>query len=228
MPNQRLFFTDPEAADDALTFASRASRLADDEVRLHAQGGVLSMTAAPLAPRGLMDATPTVLGLRALAVDPELVCDFVVTASALAPASDDPRAVVLPPTSLLPAWAGVSAPRGGWTAHGTLAASTLAALAHRGIAAVAEAVPVDAGEDIVRTVRAHIWGEHSDELGGLPLGAAFAALALGFIGGDEQARVFVAGQWTRVSMARGHVLVRGPVRSGMTEVRTTGSGKPRG
>lgn len=227
MPNQRLFFRDAETASDALTFASRASRLADDEVRLSARGGVLSMTAAPLAPQGLMDATPTVLAMRVLAVDPELVCDFVVTASLLSVASDDARALVLPETALSPAWAGISAPQGGWVAHGILASSTLAALGHRGIAAVASAVPADAGEDIVRTVRAHVWGEHSDELGGLPLGAAFAALALGFIGGDEQARVFVAGQWTRVSMARGHVLVRGPVRSGMTEVRATGSDSPR-
>ena len=224
MPNQRLFFPDPDAAADALTFASRAARLGDDEVRLRAQGGVLSMTAAPLAPRGLMDATPTVLGLRALAVDPELVCDFVVTASALVIAADDARAIVLPTTSLLPAWAGVSAPRGGWTAQGTISASMLAAHAHLGIAAVAEAVPADAGEELVRTVRAHVWGEYTEALGGLPVGAAFAALTLGFIGGDEQARVFVAGQWTRVSLARGHVLVRGPVRSGMTEVRTTGTG----
>lgn len=222
MSNQRLLFHDAETASDALTFASRASRLADDEVRLQARNGVLSMTAAPLAPKGLMDATPTVLALRALAIDPELVCDFVVAASTLAVASNDSRALVLPETALSPAWAGISAPRGGWAEHGTIAAATLAALGHRGIAAVAAAVPVDAGEDIVRTVRAHVWGEHSDELGGLPLGAAFAALALGFLGGDEDASVFVAGPWTRISMQRGHILVRGPVRSGLTEVRTTG------
>ena len=222
MSTQRLIFPDAEAAGDALVFAARAARLGDDEVRLRAEAGVLLMTAAPLAPRGLLDATPTVIAMRALAVDPELVCDFVVTASTLALAPDDQHALLLPATALSPAWAGISPPRAGWSADGTIAASMLAALAQRGIAAVAEAVPSDAGEDIVRTVRAHVWGEQMDELHGLPLGAAFAALALGFIGGDEQARVFRAGGWTRVSLARGHVLVRGPVRSGLTAVRTTG------
>lgn len=224
MPAQRLLFTDPDTALDASTFASRASRLAEDAVRLQANAGVLSMTAAPLSPKGLMDATPTVLAMRTVSVDPELVCDLVVTASALSSAPDDPRALLLPETGLSPAWAGISAPRSGWEARGVVPASTLAALGHRGIAAVAESVPTDAGEDIVRGVRAHVWGEHSDELAGLPLGVAFAALALGFIGGDEEARVFGAGAWTRVSLHRGHVLVRGPVRMGLTEVRSTGSG----
>ena len=222
MSSQRLSFPDAEAASDALVFAARAARLGDDEVRLRAEGGVLAMTAAVLAPRGLMDATPTVLGMRALAIDPELVCDFVVTASALAPTPDDPRAMLLPATALSPAWAGIAPPRGGWSADGTIPASTLAALGQRGIAAVAETVPPDAGEEIVRTVRAQVWGEHVEALAGLPRGTAFAAVALGFIGGDEQARVFRAGQWTRLSLARGHVLVRGPVRSGLTAVRTTG------
>ena len=222
MPAQRLLFPDPDTARDALTFASRASRLAEDAVRLQAAGGVLSMTAAPLAPKGLMDATPTVLAMRALAVDPELVCDLVVMASALSVAPDDASALLLPETGLSPAWAGVSAPRSGWEARGVVAASTLAALGHRGIAAVAESVPTDSGEDIVRGVRAHVWGEHSEELAGLPLGVAFAALALGFVGGDEEARVYGSGAWTRVSLHRGHVLVRGPVRIGLTEVRGTG------
>ena len=223
MPAQRLLFPDADTARDALTFASRASRLAEDAVRLQANAGVLSMTAAPLAPKGLMDATPTVLAMRALAVDPELVCDLVVTASSLTTTPDDPRALLLPETGLSPAWAGISAPRGGWEERGVIAASTLAALGHRGIAAVAEAVPTNSGEDIVRGVRAHVWGEHSEELAGLPLGVAFAALTLGFIGGDEDARVFTSGAWSRVSLHRGHVLVRGPVRSGLTDVRMTGS-----
>lgn len=206
-----------------MTFASRAARLADDAVRLQASGGVLAMTAAPLTPKGLIDATPTVLGMRALSVDPELVCDVVVAAGVLQLAADDARAIVLPDTALSPAWAGISAPRAGWEQRSTLPASVLAALAHRGIAAVADTVPTDAGEDVVRAVRARVWGEASDELAGLPLGTAFAALALGFIGGDEDAHVFTSGTWTRVSLHRGHVLVRGPVRSGLTAVRQTGS-----
>ena len=52
---------------------------------------------------------------------------------------------------------------------------------------------------------------------------AFAAFALGFIAGEEQALIRRNGPWTRVSLSRGHVLVRGTVRNGLTAVRTTGA-----
>lgn len=221
--SSRLLFPDAEAAADLLTFAARAARLGDGAVRLRAMGGTLVTSCAPLAPRGLMDPTPTVLGLRASAVDPELECDLVVPAESLAPALDDPTAVTLPATAVTAAWAGVSPPRGGWTASGTLSASTLAARAQWGIAAVADGVPTDAGEDAVRAVRAQVWGPPDDALAGLPLGVAFAAFALGFIAGEEDAPVRRAGPWTRVTLARGHVLVRGPLRSGLTPIRRTGT-----
>ncbi|NII71170.1 hypothetical protein [Microbacterium ulmi] len=221
--SQRLLFPDHHAAADALTFASRAARLGDGAVRLRAADGVLAMTSAPFAPRGLLDSTPTVLGLRVLRVDAELVCDLVVEASELVAAPDDGRAVVLPETGLAPPWAGVSPPRGGWSEDGAVAASVLATRAQWGIAAVAEAMPQDPGEDIVRTIRASVWGVPDDALGGLPLGVAFAAFGLGFIAGDEQAQRRTAGAWTRLTLARGHVLVRGPVRTGLTPVRTTGT-----
>ena len=219
----RLLLADPDSAADAVTFAGRAARFTVEGVRLQASGGVLAMTAAPLAPRGLGDATPTVLAMRTLAADPELVCDLVVEASALSVAPDDPRAVALPETALSPAWAGIAPPRSGWEPRPGIEASTLAAKAQGGIARVADTVPNDAGEDVVRTVRAAIWGVPDDELGGLPLGVAFAALSLGFISGGETARVFASGPWTRISLTRGHVLVRGPLVSGLTAVRRTGS-----
>ncbi|WP_278101777.1 hypothetical protein AB0870_09065 [Microbacterium proteolyticum] len=218
----RLLFPDPQAAADLLTFASRAVRLGDGTVRLRADGGVLVTTAAPLAPRGLLDATPTVLGLRVSVIDPELQCDLVVEASALLAAPDDASAVVLPETASAPAWAGVSPPRGGWTEVDALDSAVLAARAQYGIAAVADALPSDPGEDVVRTVRAQVWGQPDEALGGLALGTAFTAYALGFIAGAEQAAVRTSGVWTRLTLARGHVLVRGPVRSGLTPVRATG------
>lgn len=215
-------FVDAPSATDALTFAARAARLTEDAVRLQASGGVLAMTAAPLAPRGLGDATPTVLALRTLSVDPELVCDLVVAASALSADPLDPRGVVLPSTALAPAWAGISPPRGGWVEQAGLDASVLAAKAQAGIAEVARTIPTDPGEDAVRVVRASVWGEHDADLHHLPRGTAFAAAALGFVSGAETARVFASGPWTRVSLQRGHLLVRGPVASGLTAVRSTG------
>ena len=220
--SQRLIFADAPAAADALTFAGRSARVGDGAVRLAAAGGTLTMTAAPFAPRGLFDATPTVLAMRALPVDPELVCDLVVEASELAGADDSAEQLQLPEIALSPSWAGVSPPRGGWSQTGNIAASVLASRAQWGIAAVAESLPQNPGEDAVRAVRAAVWGAPDDALGGLPLGVAFAAFTLGFIVGEEDALVRTSGSWTRVSLRRGHVIVRGPARTGMTAVRETG------
>jgi hypothetical protein len=218
----RLIFPDAAAAADALTFAGRTARVGDGAVRLSASGGTLTMTSAPFAPRGLLDVTPTVLAMRALPVDPELVCDLVIEASALAGADDSAAQLELPETALSPAWAGVSPPRGGWEQTGTVAASVLAARAQWGIATVTEALPLNPGEDAVRAVRATVWGARDDALGDLPLGTAFAAFTLGFIVGEEEAAVRTSGAWTRVSLRRGHVIVRGPARMGMSPVRETG------
>lgn len=220
--SQRLIFPDAPTAADVLTFSARAARLGDGAVRLQATGGTLLVSAAPLAPRTLLESTPTVLGMRAVRVDPELVCDLVVPAEGLT-ASDDPAALQLPDAAVTATWAGVSPPRAGWTDDGAIAAALLAERAQWGIAAVAEAVPKDAGDDAVHAVRAAIWGAADEPLAGLPLGVAFAALALGFIAGEEQAVVRRNGPWTRVSLARGHVLTRGTVRSGLTAVRATGA-----
>lgn len=215
----RLVLADPPSAQDALTFARRAARIGDEGVRLQADGGVLAMTTAALAPRGLLDRTPTVLGMRVVAADPELRCDLVVAELG---ETDDAAALALPETALAPAWAGVSPPRGGWVARGVVSAATLASRAQWGIAAVAERVPTDAGEDVVRAIRGDVWGAPDDALLGLPLGVAFAAFSLGFIGGEEEARVTASGRWTRVTLQRGHILTRGPAATGLTPVRRTG------
>ncbi len=220
--SSRLLFPDPLTAADALTFAQRAARLGDGSVRLRAAGGTLALTSAPLAPQTLLDATPTVLGMRLLRVDPELECDLVVAASSLQVAADDSSSISLPETALSAPWAGVAPPRGGWEAAPGISAATLAARAQWGIAAVAESVPTAAGEDVVRAIRADIWGRGDEELAGLPLGVAFAAFALGFIGGEEAAAVRRSGPWTRLTLVRGHVLTRSTMRSGLTGVRATG------
>ncbi|MBN9202096.1 MAG: hypothetical protein J0H70_12210, partial [Microbacterium chocolatum] len=134
----RLMFPDPLAAVDVLTFSGRAAALGDGNVRLKAANGVLVLSSAPLAPKTLLDTTPTVLGMRAVEVDAELVCDLVVDAADLAADAGDSRAIALPETARTAPWAGISAPTGGWTRVGTLPASVLAARAQWGIAAVAD------------------------------------------------------------------------------------------
>lgn len=219
----QLVFPDPRPAADLLTFAARAARLADPAVRLRASGGTLAVSAAPLSPRGFGDDTPTVLGMRFLRIDPELECDLVVDAGALR-AGDDPMRVALPDSGVSAAWAGISPPRGGWVPGEPVAETVLARAVRRGVDAVATALPASPGEDLVRTVRAAVWGSPDAELGGLVAGVAFAADALGFLGTDldERASVLRTGTWTRVSLSRGHVLVRAGNPTGLTTVRATG------
>ncbi len=224
MPD-RLLFPDAEAAADALTFAGRAGTLGGETaLRLRAQAGTLVMTTAVLWPRTLLEEIPTILAMRALPVDPELECDLSIAAPGLV-GTEDPHALALPETAVTAPWAGISPPRSGWTHVGEVPASILAARSQWGMAAVAHDLPSDPGEDLVRTVRAHVWGEADPDLLDLPRGVAFAGTAMGFVHGEEQAVVRTAPGWTRVSLRRGHVLVRRAVRAGLTPVRATGAGR---
>ncbi|MBP3978339.1 hypothetical protein [Microbacterium sp. BLY] len=216
----QLLLADPDTAKDVLTFTGRAARVSDEGVRLQASGGVLALTTAVLAPSGLFDQTPTILAMRIVRADPELECDLVI--DSLTP-TDDPERLALPETALSPAWAGVAPPRQGWALESTLLASVVAQRAQWGISAVAHGAGPGSGEEAVRSLRAAIWGEPDDDLGGLPRGVAFAADALGFISGEEDVPVTRSGRWTRLAFRRGHVLARGPVASGLTGVRATGS-----
>jgi hypothetical protein len=220
----QLVFPDPRFAADLLTFAGRAARLGDPAVRLRAAGGTLAVSAAPLSPRGFGDDTPTVLGMRFVRIDPELECDLVVDAGALR-AGEDPAHVALPDSGVSAAWAGISPPRSGWMPAAAVSTRDLARTVRRGVEAVASALPAAPGEDVVRTVRAAVWGAPDGSLGGLIAGVAFAADALGFLGesdGDEEASVLRTGTWTRLTLPRGHVLVRTGNPTGLTSVRATG------
>ncbi len=220
--SSRLQFPDADAAADALTFARRATAIdADASVRLVGGSGALVMTAGVLSARSLLEAMPTVIAMRVLPVDPELECDLTVTATGLV-ATPIPTEVGLPDTAVRAAWAGVSPPRAGWTREGAIASAVLASRAQWGMAAVAHELPTDPGEDVVRAVRSRIWGEPDPELRDLARGVAFAAVSMGFVHGEEDAPVLAAPGWTRVTLRRGHVLVRQPVRQGLTAVRTTG------
>jgi hypothetical protein len=90
---------------------------------------------------------------------------------------------------------------------GSIADADLRAAAEAGISEVAGIVPDKPGALIVNNARAAVWGRELPGGGGLPAGAAFAALTLGFLGGDEQ-KLYRAGRWFRLSGSRGHVLAR--------------------
>jgi len=111
-------------------------------------------------------------------------------------------------------WAAITPPQGGWQAHGRVDAGVLERAAREGIAEVAAAVPTASGESIVRRVRAEVWGRPIAGAEFLPAGAAFAALGFGFLGAGEaggpvpQIDSFETPSWTRLSSARGHILIK--------------------
>jgi hypothetical protein len=105
-------------------------------------------------------------------------------------------------------WAGITPPRGGWTAQGSTQPGILEDAARAGISEVASTIPTGTGEQIVQRVRSEVWGRPIDALDFVPAGAAFAAVSLGFLSADEPVRLFETGPWTRLSTERGHILVR--------------------
>jgi hypothetical protein len=116
----------------------------------------------------------------------------------------------VPPSSIHVAWAAVTPPRGPWIPSGEVAAAVLANAAAAGMAEVAALVPDQPGAAMVSGARAAVWGRDVEGVPGLPAGAAFAAEALGFLGGGEAVSVFASGTWLRLTSVRGHVLCRTP------------------
>ena len=112
----------------------------------------------------------------------------------------------LPPTTLAPAWAAQSPPRGGWEPMGGIPAAELAEVAQAGIAEVATGAPEGSGAAAVEALRAQVWGRRMESCG-VPAGAALDVHALGFAR-PEPATVHRSGPWWRVSTPIGHVVLR--------------------
>lgn len=208
---QPLQFPDPRDLADLRTFATRARAIDDGAIRLQASGPVLAAYVCVLRPRLLGESTPTILGLRTMALAHPADTDVTVPISAvldrLARAGENDVELPLPPVTVTESWAGVGAPRSGWEPAGTLQDAALRRAAEAGITEIAAIIPDKPGALIVNNARATVWGRELPGGGGLPLGAAFAALTLGFLAeGDQQ--LYRAGRWFRLSGARGHVLAR--------------------
>jgi len=225
--SQSFSLADTLAVADLQTYLSRASRVEEGSVRLIAGTGVLAVYAAILYPRGLMDETPTVLGLRTFATGGDVEFDVVVpirslldrvarvreaaeAAAAAGEGDGSPLEIRLPLEVPTVTWAGISPPRGGWRAVGETTSELLRATAQQGVAEVAEAVPSGTGEQLVQRVRAEVWGRPIEGLEYIPAGAAFAADSLGFLGDDDPVTIHETGTWTRLTTRRGHTLLRRP------------------
>jgi hypothetical protein len=217
--DRRILLADVLSLGDLITYLGRAGRVEDGSVRLIAGNRVLAVYTAILYPAGLLDEAQTVLGLRTLALADDADFDAVVPVRSLldrltrareAAGEYGPAPAIAVPTEVSTVtWAGISPPRGGWKQTGEVTAGALEAAGREGIEEVANALPENTGEQIVRRVRSEIWGRPVGGLESVPAGAGFAALTLGFLGEPgERIPVYEAGAWTRLTSARGHVLVR--------------------
>ncbi len=206
-----LQFTDPRDLADLRTFATRAKTVDDGAIRLQASGAVLAAYVCILRPRLLGESTPTILGLRTMSLAQPADADVTVALSAvldrLARAGEHDVELPLPPVAVNESWAGIGAPRSGWELLGAVPDAALREAAEAGIAEVAAIMPDKPGALIVNNARATVWGRELPGAGGVPAGAAFAALTLGFLADGEQ-QLYRAGRWFRLSGTRGHVLAR--------------------
>lgn len=211
---------DEQSAVDLQSFLNRARRL-DPEgmVRLRAFGDVLAAYVAPIFAGSLMDSGPTVLGLRTSELAAPAEIDVVVPIAAvqerLARLIDSPDTkefkVQLLETARAP-WAGISPPRQGWVAMGTINETRLTQVARDGIAEVAAAIPESVGGPIAARIRGEVWGRGIDLESMVPTGAAFAAAGLGFLTENEEVGLFHADGWIRLSSMHGHVLAKSAQR----------------
>ncbi|MBX0298592.1 hypothetical protein K2F54_01235 [Cryobacterium sp. 1639] len=216
--SQSFSLSDSLSLGDLQVYLQRAGRVEDGSVRLVSAAGVLAVYSAILYPRGLLDSSPTVLGLRTFALTEPVELDVVVPVRSLLDRlvrltaavtdADAPVSVTVPLQVSSVTWAGITPPRGGWTPQGSTTAAVLEAAARDGIAEVASVIPTGTGEQIVQRVRSEVWGRPIDALDFVPAGAGFAAMSLGFLSPEEPVQLFETGPWTRLSTARGHILVR--------------------
>lgn len=220
----QLEIADHPTRDDLRVFLERLQRAGQPEVRLVTRGAALAVFGCTQAPAGLLDPVPVVLVMRvcalgggaaagagaAAAATPQHEVDVTVSGRALldriARMGPLGRVLELPDVQVTAPWAGVLPPVAGWESAGSIDAASLLAVAEQGIARVAEALPTDPGEALVRQVRAAVWG--AEVAPGVPAAAAFAAEAMGFLRAEATAKLSRTLTWTRLSTSRGHVLVR--------------------
>jgi hypothetical protein len=214
--NKDFTLIDQQSALDLQSYLTRAKRLDPDGlVRLRAFGNVLAAYVAPIFAGSFMDQGPTVLGLRTIELAGETEVDALVPISSilerLARSVDggfDGFAIDIPPATARAAWAGISAPRTGWSKTGSINEAVLTQIARDGIAEVADSLPASVGGPIAARIRGEIWGRGIEQDVTIPTGAAFVAAGLGFMTENEDVEIYHAENWVRLSTDFGHVLSR--------------------
>ncbi|MFJ2620019.1 hypothetical protein [Glutamicibacter sp. NPDC087344] len=213
MASTGLVFDDSTSVTDLANFISRAKTVEDDAALLMARGTALAVYVPVLVPAELGQGEYTILAMRVhrLAQPAELTSSYSLASvqDRLARMGESSVEFALPPVEENPRWAGISVPVSGWTDHGSIADDLLRAAAQAGIDAVAQALPENPGKPVVAQIRQRIWSSPiTEDAHELPMGAAFAMQALGFLTPGGESSVFRNGGWARISNGRGHVLTR--------------------
>lgn len=197
---------DDRARADLILLLERAAVFGDGTVRLAADGEVALLTTPMTASSGLLDTGPTVLIARAARMREPARFDGVVALPALRDALKQGADVEVPDAVARPAWAAVSAPRGGWAHTGDVEVALVRELAVQAAADVEASLPASPGEPVRRRAERAVWSRvvHAS---GLTAGQAAALVAMRFLG-DAPVRVTESGGWTRASGRAGEVLTR--------------------
>ena len=207
----QIDFGDPRGLADLGTYLARARKAnPDGAVRLQVLGTLLVTTVAVIEGSGLMG-DGTVLGMRVVTIAPSDAVDTTVSFTSVADrlARDGAGSVLsVPPTTVRAPWSGLTPPRDGWEPVGQLDGDVVDSIARQGISQVAEGTPDGAGAHAVDALRRRTWAAMSDTVPPIAGGLAFGAHVLGFTAAGEAATISAHGRWTRLSTARGHVLVR--------------------
>lgn len=208
-----LTFSSREPISDLDTFIDRSGLMDNDAVRLVAKGTVVVAWVQVLAPRGLSDTTPTVLGMRGAELAAEAKFDIVVPIDSLrarfanSEEIDGEFVVSMPMQAPSPRWKIPLPPQGGWKELGKVSAAELRGVADEGMKVIKRKVSKSTEEHIVRSYRSQVWGATINHTLGLPAGVAFAAETLGFFG-DSTMTVSTRDPWIRVASTRGDILAK--------------------
>ncbi|MDR9395980.1 hypothetical protein [Pontimonas sp.] len=219
-----LTLTSTTVARDIQSFLGRARRIIDGNTRIVAGDGYAQCYVGVLMPRGLLDQTPTVLGLRVAEIPADQHFDHVVPIESMVHRIEQaiahaesrqgatqtghtPVEVELPTAAPSIQWPAMTPPREGWKRRMGITSSLLKDVAKKGIEAISEAIPDSVGESVLQKVRSEVWGQPIPHKKSIPWAAGFAADALGLLE-QRSLAVHTSGYWVRLSSHHGYVLVK--------------------
>lgn len=202
---QRLVFADPGEAAGLDAFLQRLLRWEKSAaVRIQCGGGVVAVFAKP--------ARFEVLAVRTSRLLEPAETDVTVSAGELREGIDESaEAVTVPGAVTGPPWAGMLPPRGGWEVFGEVPADAVRAVAAAAVGEFRERAeklgPQERTRKKLDALAEEIWSRPLGETR-LPLRAAHAAHALGFLAGETPLKLLRSGDWLRLRTQAGSVVVR--------------------